>query len=132
MIRDAADKCYDQIAIPSGVVAARRYKMDRKILNIDARKGLEPGDDDVVISFSTGGSKVISLDEFEKLIPNETIKKDVNNFYDGVMSATRGEKYTTVDQSNDVYLTLNLKKDIEIIDPDKKGKVELYDKAFPS
>ena len=132
MIRDAADKGFDQIAIPSGVVAARRYGMDKNITSITARKGLEPGDDDVVISFSTGGSKVISLDEFEKLIPNETIKKDINNFYDGVMSATRGDNYTSVNQSNNVFLTLNLRNNIEIIDPDKKGKVELYDKAFPS
>ena len=132
MIRDAADRGFDQVAIPSGVVAARRYGMDRNISAITARKGLEPGDDDVVISFSSGGSKVISLDEFEKLIPNETIKKDVNNFYDGVMSASRGDNYTSVDQSNNVFLSLNLRKGIEIIDPEKKGKVELYDKAFPS
>ena len=42
MIRDAADKGLDQIAIPSGVVAARRYKMDRTVRQINVRKPLFP------------------------------------------------------------------------------------------
>jgi hypothetical protein len=136
MIRDAADKGFDQIAIPSGVVAARRYMMDRTIRSITARKGMAPEDDDIVITlanrFGEENTQQLNREEFRKLIKNEKINKDVDNFYDGVMSASRGETYYSVNQSNNVFLTLNLKEKLEIIDPDNVGKVELYDKAFPS
>ena len=135
MIRDAADKGMDQIAIPSGVVAARRYKMDRRIMNLDARKSVVPEEDEIAVTMQTPSGKqyteFYSRDEISKIIPNKDILQDLDNFYDNNTIPSKGDKYYLVDSSSDA-LNLELDKSIEIVDPKKKGKVALYDKAFPS
>ena len=135
MIRDAADNGYDQIAIPSGVVAGRRYKMDRKIVAIDAVKSVVPENDEIGVTLVPPGgnqyTEFFKRDEIKKIISDKDILQDLDNFFDGNTIPSKGDKYMTIDSTNDA-LNLSLQNNIEILDPKKKGKTELYDKAFPS
>ena len=135
MIRDAADNGYDQVAIPSGVVAARRYKMDRKIVAIDATKSVVPENDEIGVTLVPPGgnqyTEFFKRDEIKKIISDKDILQDLDNFFDNNTIPSKGNKYMTIDSTSDA-LNLSLQNNIEVIDPKKKGKTELYDKAFPS
>ena len=126
MIRDAADKGMDQIAIPSGVVAARRYKMDRTIMNLMLENQYVPEEDEIELILANKYGKqyteFYSRDEFKKLIKTKIFFKDLDNFYEGILFHQKVINIILVDQTQVIYLNLELNKSIEILDPKKKVK----------
>ena len=137
MIRDAADNGFDQIAIPSGIVAARRYGMDLSLSNIQVTKGVDRSDDLLQVYFNKPGgvfsSQRMSFEDAEKLLPPD-VYRDITQFREGTMTATakEGDRYSSVNYTGSNRFEAAFAKNVDIVQPENVGKVSLYDKAIPS
>jgi len=128
LIRYAADNGFDAVAIPKGIVSARRYReeIDKvKKLIIQKNNTSVDGEEYIIRYFNDDGQDVA-----EKVFKKEniqTLEKEIGpKKFKELLELEQTKKLR--DNSGEAELLL----DKEIILGSGKGKAELYDKAIPS